>query len=85
MTFSLERLSTDFTWGDWTRIQLCLYGLLYTYYLFYPCGQYGRLNGVTDRFNHAVSITGGPFWTDLWHNQIDRSSLRNRQNEKCLK
>ena len=40
-------------------------------------GRYHRFYSFTDRSNCAVTVTGGPFWTDPRRHQIDRRDRKN--------
>ena len=53
--------------------------------LFDPYGRYGRFNVVTDWSSCDVAVTDGLYWTDPLHHLIERSSHKDRKNQKTNK
>ena len=45
----------------------------------------GQFYGVTDRSNRAVTVTGGPFWTNPLHHSFHRRGLWDKKKLKEIK
>ena len=50
--------------------------VLLTVFVLDSCGRYGWFDGVTDRSNSAVTVSGGPYSTAPLHHKIYRSGHR---------